>query len=205
MFKRFFILFLLFTISYCNVVGPKIYEQKDFGTVSKEQFTYSISVDCTAATVNVIAMDSNNKVVRDANTYLKYIDFAQPLISSVKTDTDGKAVHKLPGNVKLMTGFFILVIEKPEFRNKEIHFDIGRCFGKVYPEEEPEEVEEPEEPAVVEPEAQPEEPEEIEEPQEETDVSEEMPEEQENEDFVCPGIFMLPLILFKIHLIQSRS
>lgn len=129
MMSRIFIILLLLPLVFAENVAPTIYEQRDLGPPAFEEFTYSISVDCTAATIRAYVMDEDNKVVQGADTYLKYIDFAQPLISSVESDKDGFVLHKLPGNVKLMRGFFVLVIQKTDYRSKEIHFDINRCWS----------------------------------------------------------------------------
>jgi hypothetical protein len=126
---RWILLLLIVPLVFAESIAPTIYEQKDFGTPSKEEFTYSISVDCTAAAVRAYVMDESIKPVEGADTYLKYIDFAQPLISSVESDKDGFVLHKLPGNVKLMRGLFVLVIQKTDYRSKEIHFDVKRCWS----------------------------------------------------------------------------
>lgn len=94
-----------------------------------DEFVYSISVDCTAATIKLIVMDEEYEPVQDTSTYLKYVDFASPLLSTVKTDKDGFALHKLPGQTTLMRGLFILVMEKKGFRSKEVHFDIAPCYS----------------------------------------------------------------------------
>ena len=205
---KFIIFLLLIPVIWANkVVAPTIHEQKDFGIISYEEFLYSASVDCTAGTIKVVVMDEEFNRVRDASTYLRYIDFAQPLISTVKTDKDGVALHKLPGKVELMTGFFILVIQKNEFRNKEIHFDIAGCFsdGPVVqpkppgwkPEEEPEEIEEINETEIPE----------IEENR--TEIPKEEPAEETGEEAeeepVCAGGLILPLImLYKMKGLQSQ-
>ncbi len=197
MLRIFFLVFLV-NIAGAAVVAPTIYEQRDLGTPSLEEFTYSISVDCTSASIHVHVLDEEYEQVEGANTYLKYIDFAQPLISSGETDKEGYFLHKLPGNVKLMRGFFILVIQKSGFRNKEIHFDIGRCYNDEVPPKEPEkespdpeeipEVEEPDLPKVIEPEN------ETEEIVENTTGTEE--QEETSPAGLCPGILAL-LILYK--------
>ena len=94
-----------------------------------DEFVYSISVDCTAATIRLIVMDEEYQGVQDAKTYLKYVDFASPLLSNVVTDKDGFTLHKLPGQTTLMRGLFILVMEKKGFRSKEVHFDISPCYS----------------------------------------------------------------------------
>jgi tRNA threonylcarbamoyladenosine modification (KEOPS) complex Pcc1 subunit len=123
------VVLILAAAAHAEAVAPIIYEQKDIGDPGLAEFVYSMSVDCTAATLTLSVMDENYSVVRGANSYLKYIDFSTNIISSVQTDNDGIALHKLPGNVKLMRGLFILVIEKYRYRNKEIHFDISPCYS----------------------------------------------------------------------------
>ena len=122
------VLLLLFGASNALIVGPAIYEQDDFGDIAWSEFTYSLSADCTAGTITTIVMNESNKPVKDATVFLQYIDFSTPLIGAVKSDKDGYAFHKLPGQVQLMRGFFVLVIEKAGFRSKEVHFDLYPCF-----------------------------------------------------------------------------
>ena len=116
-------------ISQALVVGPMIYEQKDMGDIGLKEFVYSMSADCTAGTITITVMNSSYMALGGANTYLQYTQFSSQILSSVQTDPDGVALHKLPGNVKLMQGLFIMVIEKYGYRNKEIHFDLSPCFS----------------------------------------------------------------------------
>ena len=202
---RIVVFLLLVPVVWANqIVAAKIYEQKDFGTLSLDEFLYSLNVDCTAGTIKIIVMDENFSRVQEANTYLKYVDFAQPLISTIETDKDGVAIHKLPGNVKLMRGFFIMVIQKSGFRNKEIHFDISGCYidGPVV-QPKPPGYEEPEEEIVEapEPEIEPEEPVAEENITEENEIVEEQPEKEP----VCAISFVLALLLFfKMTAYQSK-
>jgi len=128
------ILFFLFLLAlalaaHAVVVGPKVYEQKDLGDISLNEFIYSLSADCTAATVSVTVMNETGKPLRDVHTYLNYVEFSSQLMSTAETDQEGVALHKLPGNVQLMRGLFTLVMEKYRYRNKEIHFDLSPCFA----------------------------------------------------------------------------
>jgi hypothetical protein len=122
-------LLLIFSVANAIIVGPTVYEQDDFGDILWNEFTYSLSVDCDDAVLNVIVMNESIRPVGEAGTYLKYVDYASPLVSSGTTDNQGRISHKLPGNVSLMRGLFILVIEKGGYRTKEIHFDILKCLG----------------------------------------------------------------------------
>jgi hypothetical protein len=121
-------LFLVFGISSALVTGPKIYEQDDLGDPMFSEFTYSISVDCTASSITIIVMNESLTRVQGANAYLKYIDFSTPLMGTGVSDKDGLILLKLPGNIKLMRGLFILVMEKKGYRSKEVHFDVSPCF-----------------------------------------------------------------------------
>jgi hypothetical protein len=128
---RMLLIFLLAAacqLASANVIGPIIYEQKDLGDISLKEFVYSMSADCTAGTVTLSVMDENYTSLQGAGTLLSYVDFSTGLISHVDTDNQGIAILKLPGNVNLMRGMFILVIEKYGFRNKEIHFDLSPCY-----------------------------------------------------------------------------
>lgn len=124
------VLLLLTPLAHAIVIGPTVYEQDDLGDpVFLQDFTYSLSADCTAATITSVAMDGKNRPVEGARTYLKYVDFATPLISQGPTDREGVKLHKLPGSPLLMRGMFVLVMEKEGFRSKEIHFDISGCYS----------------------------------------------------------------------------
>ncbi len=116
-------------LSSALIIGPRIYEQDDLGDPILSEFTYSLSADCNASTISAYILNESNGPVRDAGVYLKYVDFSTPLMSSSKTDKDGFTLIRLPGNVMLMRGLFIMVIEKKGFRNKEVHFDLSPCWG----------------------------------------------------------------------------
>jgi hypothetical protein len=128
MLRNMFFVLLLLSLSSAIIIGPRVYEQKDFGDPSLDDFTYSLSVDCEAAEIKILVMDESYTPLEKVNTYLKYIDFASPLVASNATGKDGFSVLTLPGNVSLMRGLFILVLEKNDSRNKEVHFDILGCL-----------------------------------------------------------------------------
>jgi hypothetical protein len=140
--KKAFLLALVFFaiigLSQAATIAPRIYEQDDFGDPIFKQFTYSISTDCTAATIQIYVLNASNKPVQNAGTYLKYIDFSSPLLSHADSDKDGYTLHRLPGQVTLMRGLFILVIEKNGYRSKEVHFDLSPCWTNyTYPQPPP--------------------------------------------------------------------
>jgi len=124
---------LLASVSFASIVGPRILEQDDNGDISLKTFMYSLSADCNASTINLTVMDASLKPVQDARALLKYVDFSTPTIGNVMSDKDGYVLLKLPGNVQLMRGLFVLVIEKHGYRNKEVHFDLAPCYPGYKP------------------------------------------------------------------------
>jgi len=123
------LLMALIAVSQALSIGPMIYEQKNMGDQGLPEFLYSMSADCTAATVTISVMNDNFSKISGADVYLEYTQFSSQIISSTQTDADGVAVSKLPGSVKLMQGLFIMVVEKYGYQNKEIHFDLSPCNG----------------------------------------------------------------------------
>ncbi|MEM5814756.1 MAG: hypothetical protein QXD77_02980 [Candidatus Aenigmatarchaeota archaeon] len=127
--KALLLILLLSAAAHALIVGPFIYEQKDLGDPMSSEFLYSMSVDCTEATISLMVMDESYMPVEGASTYLKYIDYSSPVIDSGRTGRDGMIIFDLPGNTSLMRGLFILVVEKKGFRSKEVHFDISGCYS----------------------------------------------------------------------------
>jgi len=119
------------------IIGPVVYEQDDNGDIALQEFTYVLSADCNAATINVTVKDENLTLVEDAKTFLKYVDVTEPVIGQGKTGRDGFFIYELPGNVSLMRGLFVLLIEKDGYRNKEVHFDLSPCYPKPAPPKKP--------------------------------------------------------------------
>jgi len=147
----------VFLLVFICLASGIIHEQRNIGFYKFPELLYVLSVDCDSGTVNLTVMDANFTPVSDAGTYIKYVDYSTPLLSSKDTDGDGFVEHKLPGNVSLMRGMFILVIEKKGYRSREIHFDISGCYStepeaepEIVIEQEPDEIEEME-PAPVQP------------------------------------------------------
>ena len=124
------LLILFSTPLHANVVAPTIYDQVyvNYGTPLND-FTYALSVDCTAGTISIIVMDSHEKPVEGAQTYLQYADISSSLIAAGQTDEDGYRLDRLPGKSTLMHGVFSLTIEKTGFNNMDVDFDISGCYS----------------------------------------------------------------------------
>jgi hypothetical protein len=127
----------LMLLSLAHAINPVVYEQDDNGDISLQQFTYVLRADCDAATITIIVKDANLTPVPGANAYLKYVDVTEPVMGKKTADGDGEAVYQLPGNVSLMRGLFILVIQKDGYRDKEVHFDLSPCYPAPAPPKKP--------------------------------------------------------------------
>lgn len=185
---------VLFSVCSAARVAPIIYEQDDLGDPIFDEFVYSISTDCEAATIRVVVMDEQYLPVEGAGTFLKYVDFSSPLLSTGESGADGRVLHQLPGNTSLMRGLFILVIEKNGFRSKEVHFDISPCYTDYVPPERPVVVEE--EPIENETGPVVHDPVEVNE-SEINGTEEEQEVEEEPAAPVCPPIFAFLLMFYK--------
>ncbi|MFH2101539.1 MAG: hypothetical protein ABII71_05640 [Candidatus Micrarchaeota archaeon] len=160
------ILMLALSLAFARSEIPYVYEEEDFGNEALPRFLYSLSVDCETGDIRQEVFNEQVEPIQGVNSYLKYHDYATPLISSGSTDSDGVVTHTIPGNINLMTGLFILVIEKTGYMSKEIHFNNDPCFvekpepAPPAPEPEPEAppVEPPQTPPAEQPEPAPVEP-----------------------------------------------
>jgi len=200
---------LLILLAFVNAVnvGPTIYEQDDFGDPIFPELIYSLSVDCDENIIKIIVMNESYRMMDGAITYLKYIQYERPLISKETTNKQGTALHTLPGEVELMRGLFVFVIEKDGYRTKEIHFDISRCYtNQTYkPPESPQE-----EPGIIE-EINDSETEVIEEienhstvPVEIVEMNETVDETEEETSNICTPALIIPLlILFKRYSVEK--
>lgn len=129
---RYWILLLVVLIinnNYAAKVGANIFEEKNFDSESIPMINYDLIVDCNKGTIENTIFSQDSDPIEGAYAYLKYHDYSSPLLSSGTTDEHGLVIHNLPGNISLMDGMFILVMEKTGYRKKEVHFDIVSCFG----------------------------------------------------------------------------
>jgi hypothetical protein len=125
-----FIIAVSFSFAYPSgnlTITP--FEYRDFGNASLPEFDgMAITIDCNSAVLGA-HVASSGAPVAGAMTYLEYVDYSTPLLSSRQTDGSGNALHRVPsGNISHMSGLFVLAVEKAGYRRREAHFDIGACF-----------------------------------------------------------------------------
>lgn len=131
--KKIFIILALISLTfaiYPGIVTLEPFEFKDFGSKALPNFTMTLSMDCPSATISQ-HLESGGVPVSGAKSYLKYVQYQVPLISSGITDSNGDYTHKLPGNISYYTGIFTLTAEKSGYQKHEAHFEISKCFVNV--------------------------------------------------------------------------
>jgi hypothetical protein len=139
--RLFFYLLLALAVSMATETELIIFEQRDLGVEYKDEFDdLYITMDCETDTITIY-VNSGGEPVTGAVMRLLYVDYSVPLLAAGPTGSEGTFEYKLVGERDLMTGLFLVVVEKEGFKNKEAHFDIMRCIGveEELPEEEPEE------------------------------------------------------------------
>ena len=83
---------LCLLLSCATAIAPQVHEHKSMGLYWLPQLLYRLSVDCDEGLVNVTVMDANFTRIENASTFLKYVDFASPHISTERTDEEGNVV-----------------------------------------------------------------------------------------------------------------
>lgn len=130
------LLFLLAALSLAyapGVVAVTPFEYRDFGNASLPRFdNLVIKMDCNASTLEVY-VKSGNYSIQGATVLLEVTSYAQPLIASGTTDASGFVAEHIPGNISLITGFFVLTVEEPRYEEREVHFNISNCFPQPPP------------------------------------------------------------------------
>jgi len=120
---------LLLALSSATWVAPSYVGDNVYGDPALEQFRYAISVDCSQGVVRSLVLGPGFERVSDAKSYLTYVEVEHTLVSTERTDSSGDLRHGLPGQPRYMRGLFILLLEKPGFRNQEVYFTIEGCWS----------------------------------------------------------------------------
>jgi hypothetical protein len=133
MMKKF--LALLFLISFSFAIYPgnitvTPFEYKDFGKDDLPVFNVTMKMDCVEKKLSA-DVSSGGAPVPGVTTYLKYVQYDNPLLSTKISDSSGQVTHMVHGNISFMTGIWVLVMEKADFRKREAHFEILDCLVNV--------------------------------------------------------------------------
>jgi hypothetical protein len=122
-------LILILALGFAITVRPDFRDSRDRGSESLEALNVGLSVDCDtkALSVDVEGNESGNAIA-GASVYLFYTDYEYQLIASGATGSDGIARINVLGTRDYLTKLYILRVEKPGYRSKEIEFTYEKCF-----------------------------------------------------------------------------
>jgi hypothetical protein len=126
---------MVFLISFSFAIYPGNitiipFEYKDFGAQELPVFNVTMEMDCVEQKFSA-DVSSDDAPVGGVTTYLKYVQYDNPLLSTKITDNSGQVTHQVHGNISFMTGIWVFVMEKADFRKREAHFEISGCLVNV--------------------------------------------------------------------------
>jgi hypothetical protein len=129
-----FIVLLLFGLSMAFTVHPNYIEIKDTGNANLDTMEVGITIDCDSKMLTVSARaNDTNQPIANADIYLFYTDYGYQVIGSGETGADGTGTINVIGNMNYLTGLFILRVDNPQFRSREIEFTYEKCFEEQPP------------------------------------------------------------------------
>ncbi|MEM4366968.1 MAG: hypothetical protein QW035_02455 [Candidatus Anstonellales archaeon] len=119
------LLALVVLVAHALAFHPALTE-KDFG--SGKTMRLDVEVDCKAMKVySTVRDNSTGEEIGGVSAYLFYADYSYQLISTAKTDAQGKAANTYVGKEELLKKMFVLRIEKSGYMSKEAQFSILQC------------------------------------------------------------------------------
>lgn len=140
-------MFLLLGISMALTVHPEYLETKDSGNQNLDTMDVAITIDCDSKTLTVTAeANDTGQPIPNSNIYLFYTDYEYQLIANGNTGSTGTGTINVLGNRNYLTAMFVLRVDNPQFRSREVEFTYEKCF-ETQPEPPPQEETPPEEQA----------------------------------------------------------
>ncbi|MFH0737939.1 MAG: hypothetical protein V2A68_05195 [Candidatus Micrarchaeota archaeon] len=119
-------------------VEPAFRGIQDTGNQNLEPLDVRIIVDCDNKNMTVdVKGNESGDALSGATAFLFYTDYEYQLIGTGSTGSDGKARINVMGNMDYLTALFILRVDKPGYRSKEIEFTYQRCFEAQAPPKPP--------------------------------------------------------------------
>jgi len=110
-------------------VSPAFQATKDSGGGNLPRLDVGLSVDCSSKALTVaVTSNETGDAVDGADVYLFYTDYEYQVIGRGKTGADGAGSISVIGNPNYLTALFILRVDKPAYRSKEIEFTYKKCF-----------------------------------------------------------------------------
>jgi hypothetical protein len=131
--RAFIFLLLLAAAASAFTVEPDYFDIHDTGSASLPTLDVGITIDCGNKDL-MVDVSSEKEPIGGASTVLFYTDYGyQPLPNPGKTGSDGTVTMTVPGTINLLTGLFILRVDKSGYQSREIEFAYEKCFDEPPP------------------------------------------------------------------------
>ncbi len=128
------VLYALFLLGLAIAIGvtPNYIDTKNTGQENLSIIDVGTTIDCQSKqlTINATAHESGEQVA-DGKIYLFYTNYGYQPIGSGKTDGNGIGKIEVVGNMNYLTALFVLRVDKPGLRSKEIEFTYQKCFEEI--------------------------------------------------------------------------
>ncbi len=115
-------------ISNAFLVRPEHIETQDTGNIYSPLMNVDLVVDCDTKTAFIKPMDGAGNPIKGAQTFLFYTDYGYDLLGTDKTGANGIAEIDVVGNRNYLTALFIIRVDHPQYRSREIEFTYYNCF-----------------------------------------------------------------------------
>ncbi|MBD3209970.1 hypothetical protein GF318_01160 [Candidatus Micrarchaeota archaeon] len=126
--KRLLFVLLVIGLGMAFTVSPDYIEVQDTGNENLPTLDISMTIDCDTKEI-AVTVTNGTAPVEDASVYLFYTDYAyQPLPYSGKTDSSGRYIMEVTGNIEFLTDMYVLRVDHPGYRSREIEFSYVKCL-----------------------------------------------------------------------------
>ncbi|MBI5224011.1 hypothetical protein HY990_06345 [Candidatus Micrarchaeota archaeon] len=133
-----FVLVAFTQTSFARIVTPEYNQVKETGSESLPSLDPAMRIECDDKNIMTVVSDfRSNLPVANAQAYLFNTNYGYNFLYRNSTDESGRvSIHAL-GNLNFLTALFIMRIDAPGYRTKEIEFTFSRCFDSSESEPNP--------------------------------------------------------------------
>lgn len=128
--RNLFMALLVIGMAAAFSVEPDYYGVRDSGDPDYEPVKVGLTLDCDAKTITAnVTSNRTGAPVAGAMLYLFYTDYTYQLIASGTTGSNGIGKVTPVGNIDHLTDLFIIKVEKPAYKSREMEFGYAKCSG----------------------------------------------------------------------------
>lgn len=121
---------VLFLISACHgaMVNADLKGIQDTGAANLPALSFIMLTDCDNPSAILFLSDNNSgRSVPGATLFIFRTDSGYRILNRSSTADDGKGIIGVPGKLQFLNDLYVLRIEKPGYRSKEVQFTFWNC------------------------------------------------------------------------------